>query len=97
MYGRSPNTPSTTQPAGILERADSRLGDRGGARPRQGPELRPRVSLADQRSRDALLASDSAGPGHISDCYGHNLDALRDCMREVIDGEYGWTTNRTRW
>jgi Barstar (barnase inhibitor) len=24
------------------------------------------------------------------DYYGRNLDALNDCLRDVIDGEYGW-------
>jgi hypothetical protein len=29
------------------------------------------------------------------DYYGHNLDALNDCMRDVVDQQYGWTRDTT--
>lgn len=29
------------------------------------------------------------------DCYGRNLDALNDCMRNVVDHDYGWAREAT--
>ncbi|ASW55752.1 barstar family protein [Plantactinospora sp. KBS50] len=41
------------------------------------------------------LHRDVADAFDFPDYYGHNLDALRDCMSDVTDGEYGWNTDRT--
>jgi len=29
------------------------------------------------------------------DHYGRNLDALKDCLRDVVDGDYGWNMKST--
>src|SRR5689334_9753583 len=44
---------------------------------------------------DADLHRDVAAALHFPDYYGNNLDALNDCMRDVVDQEYGWSPDAT--
>jgi hypothetical protein len=41
------------------------------------------------------LHREIAGALHFPDYYGHNLDALNDCMRDVVSQDYGWAPNTT--
>jgi len=44
---------------------------------------------------DADLHRDVARALHFPDHYGRNLDALNDCMRDVVDQAYGWSPDAT--
>jgi hypothetical protein len=44
---------------------------------------------------DADLHRDVAAALRFPDYYGNNLDALNDCMRDVVDQEYGWSPDAT--
>lgn len=46
-------------------------------------------------SDDAELHRDLAAALHFPDYYGHNLDALNDCMRDVVAQDYGWARDTT--
>jgi hypothetical protein len=39
---------------------------------------------------EADLHRDVARALDFPDYYGRNLDALNDCLRDVVDGQYGW-------
>src|SRR4051812_42710793 len=39
--------------------------------------------------------SDIAGALDFPGYYGHNLDALNDCMRDVVSQDYGWAPATT--
>jgi len=41
------------------------------------------------------LHRDIAAALSFPDYYGHNLDALNDCMRDVVSQDYGWAPNTT--
>ena len=41
------------------------------------------------------LHTDFAAALNFPDYYGHNLNALRDCLSDVAHGEYGWTSSAT--
>jgi hypothetical protein len=46
----------------------------------------PEADLTDDRIAAAF---------HFPDYYGRNLDALNDCMRDVVSQDYGWASNTT--
>ncbi|QFZ18729.1 barnase inhibitor [Saccharothrix syringae] len=46
-------------------------------------------------STEADLHRDIAAAFSFPDYYGHNLDALNDCMRDVVSQDYGWTPHTT--
>jgi RNAse (barnase) inhibitor barstar len=41
------------------------------------------------------LHQDIATALNFPDYYGRNLDALNDCMRDVVDHDYGWSPQST--
>lgn len=46
-------------------------------------------------STERDLHRDFATALSFPDYYGHNLDALNDCMRDVVSQDYGWAPDTT--
>jgi hypothetical protein len=42
-----------------------------------------------------LLHEDFASTLGFPDYYGHNMNALADCLQDLACGDYGWDTSRT--
>lgn len=67
----------------LLEQTASKLAE-------QGYQI-TRLNAAGWQSEDDLHRDIARALG-FPDYYGRNLDALNDCMRDVVDGQYGWAT-----
>ena len=50
---------------------------------------------ASRWTADSDMHRDVAQALDFPDYYGHNLDALNDCMRDVVDHDYGWSPDAT--
>ncbi|MFJ3395272.1 barstar family protein [Leifsonia aquatica] len=46
-------------------------------------------------SAEADLYRDVAQALSFPDCFGRSLDALNDCLRDVVDQDYGWNPQAT--
>lgn len=53
------------------------------------------VSLECSTWDEAAMHRELAAALTFPDYYGHNLDALHDCLYDVAHGDYGWNPSRT--